>query len=105
MQTTVIDTEHLPAIDRFPCWQEMMCRSVMPFVVQTDHESAFIAKTRALEIAGVKLALSAHPSLVVCRTPRLIRDADPEVYQLSITYGGTPRSLRTAAPPNSRLMR
>src|SRR5262249_14170910 len=60
----------------------------MPFVVRTDHENAFTARTRALEVAGIKLTLSTHPSLVVLRTPRLIRDADPEVYQLSITYSG-----------------
>jgi AraC-like DNA-binding protein len=88
MQTTVIDTERLPSADRFPSWQEMMCRTMMPFVVRTDRERAFAAKTRAVDLAGVKLTLFTHPSLVVCRTPRSIRDWDPEVYQLSISYTG-----------------
>src|SRR5262245_56623576 len=88
MQTTLMDTEHLPAADRFTCWQEMMCRTLMPYIVRTDHGSTFLAQTRNLDLAGVRLTLVTHPSLVVCRTPKLIRDSDPEVYQLSIRYGG-----------------
>jgi AraC-like DNA-binding protein len=66
----------------------MIWRVEMPLAIRANDDSPFIAKTRAVDVAGVKMSLLTYPSVVLRRTPKLIRASDPEVYQLSIRRCG-----------------
>jgi AraC-like DNA-binding protein len=91
MLSTVIDTEGLPAADRFLFWQELTARMLVPTRFRSDHVANFSAKIHAVDLAGIQLVEFTCPPLTSCRTPKLIRSSDPEFLELGIFVGGLAR--------------
>ncbi|ACZ90482.1 helix-turn-helix domain-containing protein [Streptosporangium roseum] len=89
MIETVFRSEDLPTADRFAWWHEMTCRTHVPTVIRSDHEADFRATMRLLDLGAVQVATLHYPSLRPQRTPKLIRQSDPEMYCLSLTLRGT----------------
>ncbi|WP_445519547.1 AraC-like ligand-binding domain-containing protein [Streptomyces sp. NEAU-174] len=52
-----------------------------------DHDD-FRAKIRVLDLGEVQLSAVAFPHLEITRTAKMIRQSDPEVYQISYILGG-----------------
>ncbi|MFC0865419.1 helix-turn-helix domain-containing protein [Sphaerimonospora cavernae] len=82
------DTEHLPARDRFPSWLEHGGNALTPSWVHTEQRETFRARTQAMELGGMQIATLAHPSVTVRRSAKLIRQRDPEAFQIHLVLQG-----------------
>ncbi|MFF0445441.1 helix-turn-helix domain-containing protein [Streptomyces sp. NPDC004609] len=88
MIETVFRGEDLPARDRFESWRAMVCASHAPVDVWTDHEGDFDATQRLMELGPVRVSEFTCPTVRSRRTPRQIRQSDPELYFLSFVRTG-----------------
>ncbi len=73
--------------DRLPYWRELMTDTLMPVSIQSDDRD-FRAQARLSDLGVVQLTNISYPPLVVHRTPKLIRQSDPEQYQVCLTVRG-----------------
>ncbi|MGN9810148.1 helix-turn-helix domain-containing protein [Micromonospora sp. BQ11] len=83
----VFDTRHVAAADRYPMWLEVV-ESTAPALIASPHVACFDAHARSIELDALRITDFTYPSLTMNRTPRLIRQADPELYQLALTRTG-----------------
>ncbi|MCW3815939.1 helix-turn-helix domain-containing protein [Micromonospora sp. DR5-3] len=83
----VFDTRVLPPSDRFGLWLEVV-ESVAPALISSPHTASFDAHARSMELGKLRLIDFTYPSLAMARTAKLIRQADPENYQLALTRTG-----------------
>lgn len=83
----VFDTRLLPPADRFGLWLDVV-ESSAPALISSAHAHSFDAHARAVELGRLRLTDFTYPSLTMARTAKLIRRADPEMYQLSLTQAG-----------------
>ncbi|MEU1813528.1 AraC-like ligand-binding domain-containing protein [Micromonospora aurantiaca (nom. illeg.)] len=83
----VFDTRQLPAADRYPLWLEVV-ESSAPALISSPHADCFDAHARSVELGALRITDFTYPSLTMARTPKLIRQADPEMYQLSLARDG-----------------
>jgi AraC-like DNA-binding protein len=86
---TVFRSEDVPAADRFDYWRELMIQTVAPMDMSSDHADDFQASMRVLELGAVHVWPTAFQSVTFHRTPKLIRQADPELLHMTIVASGT----------------
>lgn len=79
---------HIPSPERFPFWQEMVARASIPVHMRTPYEENFAGAMTGLNLDDVKVIEYHYPSLDAWRTPRLIRQSDPELCQLAFSMTG-----------------
>jgi AraC-like DNA-binding protein len=94
---TVFRTDDVPTADRFGYWHECVTKTVAPMDMSMDmgmdmgseraHE--FLAEIRLLQLSAARVWLTTAPPARFQRTPRLIRQSDPEFYHLSLPLHGT----------------
>ncbi|WP_331737180.1 helix-turn-helix domain-containing protein (plasmid) [Streptomyces sp. NBC_00984] len=89
MVETVFRWEELPEADRFECWRDMACDSHAPNEVDSEQADDFRATLRVLGLGPVSVSALDCPPLRSDRTPRLIRQSDPELYNLTFTQRGS----------------
>lgn len=89
LHTETVDTRRVAPADRWAFWNDIAARSAAPLALTSDHAADFRASTRMVDLGGIRLARFRYQSLVGHRTPKLIRQADPEVYQLALTLTGS----------------
>lgn len=89
LQQTVFRTSDFPVAERFGCWRELMAEKVCPMDMGSEHERDFQAETRLLEIGAVRVWPATVPAMSWQRTPKLIRQSDPEFYHLSLPLAGS----------------
>ncbi|MEU1183819.1 helix-turn-helix domain-containing protein [Streptomyces sp. NPDC005820] len=89
MIETEFRSDVLPTAERFACWYEMASSAHVPTVIRSDHEADFRATVRVLDLGAVQVSTLTYPSLHSHRTPKLIRQSDPGVYQLWLTLRGS----------------
>ncbi|MER5986636.1 helix-turn-helix domain-containing protein [Streptomyces sp. NPDC001787] len=89
MIEAVFRWETLSEADRFECWREMACESHAPNEVDSDQADDFRATLRVLGLGPVRVSVLDCPPLRSHRTPRLIRQSDPELYNLTFTQRGS----------------
>ncbi|MGP4114507.1 AraC family transcriptional regulator [Streptomyces sp. 4N509B] len=88
MVVTEFSTESVPASDRFALFEEHARRLHMPTLLRSDQEDDFRAAMRVARLGEIQLSTHTFPCLDVARTPRLVRESDPEVYQLNRVLAG-----------------
>ncbi|KKK05595.1 helix-turn-helix domain-containing protein [Micromonospora sp. HK10] len=88
LQPHILDTEQVPAPDRFGLWLDMVSDSPTPLRVRSDHAEDFVARAEFLELGPVRLARYRYPSLECFRTHRFIQRSDPDYYLLALTLTG-----------------
>ncbi|MFJ2172654.1 helix-turn-helix domain-containing protein [Streptomyces sp. NPDC087851] len=88
---TVFRSEDMPAADRFACYQEFMSRAYAPMELRSDHAADFRVHQRLIGLGAVSVWPGEFQPLVFRRTPKLIRQSDPEVYQLTLVLKGSGR--------------
>ncbi|QQQ80170.1 helix-turn-helix domain-containing protein [Saccharothrix sp. 6-C] len=89
MLQTVLHTEDLPVADRFDCWHQTVSRTIIPTWVRTEAVADFRASARVLDAGGMHLSTETVMSpLQADRTPKLIRQSDPEQYLLGVILQG-----------------
>jgi AraC-like DNA-binding protein len=85
---TVVNTEDHPTDERFAFWLDALSQSVLPFTIRSDHEADFRAKVHAMRLGAIRAALLRQPSMQGLRTPKQIRQSDPEFYQFAFNMQG-----------------
>ncbi|MFI7428997.1 helix-turn-helix domain-containing protein [Micromonospora sp. NPDC049836] len=88
LQPHILDTEQVPAPDRFGLWLDMVSDSPTPLRVRSDHAGDFVARAEFLELGPLLIARYRYPSLDCVRTRQLIQRSDPDYYLLALTLTG-----------------
>ncbi|MFI7578666.1 helix-turn-helix domain-containing protein [Micromonospora sp. NPDC049497] len=88
LRAEIMDTAVVPPADRWPFFLDMSFRASAPMAMSSDHVSDFRATSRLVDLGGLQLVRFRYQSLTGQRTPRLIRQADPELYQVALTVSG-----------------
>ncbi|MGW1375324.1 AraC-like ligand-binding domain-containing protein [Streptomyces sp. NPDC002446] len=89
LNETVFRSEDVPERDRLACWEERVGQTHAPVRMSSEHAHDFRAVQRVLDLGAVTLWPATFQQLVIRRTPKLIRQSDPELYHLSLVVGGT----------------
>jgi AraC-like DNA-binding protein len=85
---TVFDGMGLPTKDRLDGLNELLVNSVHPMRILSDDPAEYRATLRALDLTAVDVVeLTCSPSEIV-RTPKLIRQHDPELCSLIMVMSG-----------------
>ncbi|MFD9721634.1 helix-turn-helix domain-containing protein [Streptomyces sp. NPDC059076] len=89
MIETVFSTEDLPQADRWAEWYDLTTRAYMPSELSTAHQDDFHARVHLVDLGPVQVSRLVYSPVMPRRTPKLIRQADAELYQLSLALHGT----------------
>ncbi|MDW4909740.1 AraC family transcriptional regulator [Streptomyces sp. ADMS] len=84
---TVFRTTDVPAGDRFDYWQELVGRTRSSALV-SDHAADFWAEQRLMQLGPVVVSQMSFMPTRYRRTPKLVRQADPELYHLTLLLDG-----------------
>ena len=87
----VISTADMPPGERFGFWREVNAKVWVPYDLRCEPrlEREFRARVGISEFGGVQATLITTMPHSVHRTPKLIRQADPEVYKLGCMVRGS----------------
>lgn len=85
-----VSTDHLPPDERFAFWREISSRTWVPYdsTCEPALVPGFNANMAVCELGAVQLALMKTTPYGICRTAKLIRQADPELCKLSVAVRG-----------------
>ncbi|MEU9502477.1 helix-turn-helix domain-containing protein [Streptomyces sp. NPDC048196] len=89
LNETVFRNDDVPAAERLAHWAERLRQTHAPVRVTSDQAHDFRASQRVLDLGAVTLWPATFEQLVIHRTPKMIRQSDPEQYHLSFIMGGT----------------
>ncbi|MFD0351112.1 hypothetical protein ACFQ0M_43960 [Kitasatospora aburaviensis] len=92
---SVFRTEDVAPTDRFDCWHQQLAEMSAPFDVRTEHAADFRAELRIVTLGEVRFWTMEHPPITLRRPPKLLRPTDPELYHLSLPFGGPARVVRS----------
>ncbi|MEU8193680.1 helix-turn-helix domain-containing protein [Microbispora amethystogenes] len=81
-------TGDLTAQDRFPFWHQTMSQSLVSTWPTTDSPADFRASARLFDLGAITVSAMSHHRLQVTRPAKLIRQSDPEVFQLHLVLTG-----------------
>ncbi|MFI9809123.1 helix-turn-helix domain-containing protein [Streptomyces sp. NPDC052301] len=84
----VFTTQALPASDRFEAWTEQLGRTHAPMYLSSDRTADYRGHQRVIGLGDVTVWPATFDHLVFRRTPRLVRQSDPEVFHLSLLRRG-----------------
>jgi AraC-like DNA-binding protein len=84
----VFRTAEVPAPERFPIWRDMMSQMLTPVEVRSERSADFHADLSLTDLGAIQVSRVTCASFEVRRGPKLIRQSDPELYQLSLNLGG-----------------
>ncbi|MFJ5845528.1 helix-turn-helix domain-containing protein [Streptomyces sp. NPDC092903] len=89
MLTTVLDTACLPPADARAAWTETAALALVTtrFTFPERHQY-FGARIRAMELGAIQLSVMTYSPLLSYRSPLLIRQSDPELYQIALITSG-----------------
>ncbi|SHL59606.1 AraC-like ligand-binding domain-containing protein [Actinacidiphila paucisporea] len=88
LSETIFRSDDLPASERFDAWEAVMSRTNSPMHLTSDHAADYQAHLRLITLGEVTLWPATYQQLVFLRTPRLIRQSDPEHCHLSLVLRG-----------------
>ncbi len=83
-----LDTAGFPVTERLPVWREVMPQLLAPAELSSEHAADFRASASVSPRGAVHLSTVRTSSLELRRTPRMIRQSDPEAYQVALTLHG-----------------
>jgi AraC-like DNA-binding protein len=85
----LISSDRLPVSERFESWRETLRQSRMaPVEVQADNEADFRFELRYRDLGALRVVLATAAPYRVRRTPRLIRQSDPDLLSLGMLLRG-----------------
>ncbi|MGI5153098.1 helix-turn-helix domain-containing protein [Plantactinospora sp. CA-294935] len=88
VRQTLVNTRDYPPGERLEFFREVVGTSIVPTEIRSEHRSDFDATIRMLDLGAVGLSIFRFPSLESCRTARMIRRSDPDIYSLNLTLRG-----------------
>lgn len=89
LNETVFRSEDVPVGDRLAYWEERVGQTHAPVRMSSDQAHDFRAVQRVLDLGAVTFWPATFQQLNIRRTPKLIRQSDPELYHLSFVVVGT----------------
>ncbi|GLV76327.1 helix-turn-helix domain-containing protein [Streptomyces hygroscopicus] len=84
MLVTEFSTEVVAAPARFELFTEVTDRSHMRNRLRSNDQDDFRAKVRFLDLGELQVSTMSFPHLEIVRTAKLIRQSDPEAYQINL---------------------
>lgn len=84
----VFTTQDLPASCRFDAWAERLGRTHAPMQLSSERTADYRGHQRLIGLGDVTVWPATFDQLVFRRTPRLVRQSDPEVFHLSLLRHG-----------------
>ncbi|MGV9757034.1 AraC-like ligand-binding domain-containing protein [Streptomyces tricolor] len=87
MLVSSFSTEVVAAPERFELFTEITDRSHMPNRLRSSHQDDFRARMRVLDLGELQVSTMSFPHLEITRTAKLIRQSDPEAYQINYFLG------------------
>ncbi|MER6561890.1 helix-turn-helix domain-containing protein [Streptomyces sp. NPDC001027] len=88
LHESVFRTTDLPVDARFEAWAERMGRTHAPMRLTSDRIADYRGRQRVIALGDVTVWPATFDHLVFRRTPKLVRQSDPEVYHLSLLLKG-----------------
>jgi len=85
---SVFRSEDVPAEDRFDYWRELVGQLRSPSDIMTAHTADFWAEHRLMELGPVTVWPTSFLPTRYRRSPKLVRQSDPELYHLSFLLDG-----------------
>jgi AraC-like DNA-binding protein len=85
---SVFRSGDVSAEDRFDYWRELVGRLRSPSDIMTAHPADFWAEHRLMELGPVTVWPTSFLPTRWWRSPKLVRQSDPEVYHLSLLLDG-----------------
>ncbi|KPC66326.1 helix-turn-helix domain-containing protein [Streptomyces chattanoogensis] len=85
----VFRSEDVPPPDRFDYWAALLRRTHAPMELHSECADDFRATQRVLDLGAVTVWSATFQPQMFRRTPKLIRQSDPETYSLSFGVRGT----------------
>ncbi|MYV97758.1 helix-turn-helix domain-containing protein [Streptomyces sp. SID3343] len=85
---TVFDSADLPVDDRVGAWVETTALALVTTKFKSLDPTTFGARLQAMQLGPTQVTSMAYGPLVSQRTPALIRQSDPEQYQLALIRTG-----------------
>ncbi|MFJ6747776.1 MULTISPECIES: helix-turn-helix domain-containing protein [unclassified Streptomyces] len=89
LNQTVVRSDDVPVGDRLAYWAECVGQTHAPVRMRSDHADDFRAQQRVMDLGAVSLWPATFQQLVIQRTPKLIRQSDPELFHVSLVVEGT----------------
>ncbi|MCZ1009368.1 helix-turn-helix domain-containing protein [Streptomyces lydicus] len=90
----VFRSEDLPPADRFDSWRQLVGQTHAPMELRSDHSADFRASQRLLDLGSVSVWPTIFQPMCFRRTPKLIRQSDPEGLHISLPLSGALRAVR-----------
>ena len=85
----LISNDHLPAGERFDCWREALSQArLVPVEVRADNETDYRFTMRYDDLGAARVSLFTAMPFWVQRTPRLIRESNPDLLVLGMMLRG-----------------
>ncbi|WP_329218686.1 AraC family transcriptional regulator [Streptomyces sp. NBC_01485] len=84
---TVFRSDDVPAGDRFDYWRELVGRTRSSEII-SDHAADFWAQQRLMELGPVTVSQMSFLPTRYHRTPKMVRQSDPELYHLTLLTDG-----------------
>ncbi|MGY6019001.1 helix-turn-helix domain-containing protein [Streptomyces spinosirectus] len=88
LDESFLRTVDLPVGDRFEAWTERLGRTHAPMQLASDCAADYHGEQRIVGLGDVTVWPATFDHLVFRRTPKLVRQSDPEVYHLSLLRRG-----------------
>ncbi|WP_432093443.1 helix-turn-helix domain-containing protein [Streptomyces sp. bgisy100] len=88
LNEVVFRSETVAPADRFDYWQERLGKTHAPMHLSSDHADDYRATQRLIDLGSVSMWPASYHPLTFRRTPRQIRQSDPEVFHLSLLLQG-----------------
>ncbi|MGR8008513.1 AraC-like ligand-binding domain-containing protein [Streptomyces hypolithicus] len=88
MHPIVFDTVEVPVAERPAAWVETMALAQVTQRVKFLETARFSARMEIMPLGVGQLSTLSYASLVAQRTPRLVRQSDPEMYHVAVATGG-----------------
>lgn len=86
--TTVLNTADLPLAERSAAWVEATGLALVSTHIRFHEPERVTARIQTMALGPVQLSAMSYSPLSSQRTHRLIRQSDPELYQLGLITGG-----------------
>ncbi|MFI9045945.1 helix-turn-helix domain-containing protein [Streptomyces sp. NPDC053427] len=86
---TVFDSAWLPADERAAAWRETTALALVTTKLKLVDPATFGARLRAMSLGLPQVTAMSYGPLVSRRTPAMIRQSDPEQYQIALVRSGS----------------
>ncbi|MEU7802593.1 helix-turn-helix domain-containing protein [Micromonospora arborensis] len=88
LPTQTLDLTQIPDVDRFEFWHDLISTSTAPSRFTSPAAGNFAGFARVADLGGLRLTSFRYPALEMARTEKMIRQGDPEMYELALPITG-----------------